>query len=692
MSRSTTTLAFLCLVLSTAFPALAPAATVNATLGVDPNGLAGADSQGRVLMFAPNPLQRGSSVSHFDRSATPNLLMEPSASANLPFGRVDLTLPLFQDIGWQTGSSNVALSIVDGPGLGFNDPQLGAQRTTAIQFAANTWSQILRSSIPIRVEVGFESLTCGDGSGVLAQASPQFAYDNFAGAPVANTWYPGALAESLSGQNLSLQDNANPNAADIRVTFNSAIDNSCLGSGSRYYYGLDGNLPANTISFVQVALHEIAHGLGFSSFANEATGSWFFNQPDIYSRFLLDNTSNLTWPQMSEAQRVASAINTSHLVWSGTRVTNQAPTVLRPGPALTIGSPASIAGRYQVGTANFGPTLQNPGISGEVVRAFDGSAEPTLACNPLINGPQINGRIALIDRGNCNFTDKVRNAQAAGARGVIVVNNVAGGTVQMGGSDSSITIPSVSVSRSDGMRIVAALEEADPAGNLQLTAATVQVAEGAGILTLGVERVGGTTGAVAVDYATANGTAVAGQDYVATSGTLQFAAGEAGPQTITVPLLDDGDSEDAETFRIELSNPTGEAGLGIPRIATATIADDEPCIQSDTVSCLENGRFRVSVRWRDFDDATGDGRPVVADVTDSTLLWFFEAENWEMLVKVINGCGFNQNFWVFAAATTNVEFTLRITDTDTGVIREYTNPLGTSAPALTDIEAFATCP
>jgi hypothetical protein len=76
---------------------------------------------------------------------------------------------------------------------------------------------------------------------------------------------------------------------------------------------------------------------------------------------------------------------------------------------------------------------------------------------------------------------------------------------------------------------------------------------------------------------------------------------------------------------------------------------------------------------------------------DSGLLWFFHPDNWEMLVKVLDGCALNEHFWVFAAATTTVEYTLRVTDTATGEVREYLNAAGTPASALTDTEAFAAC-
>ena len=62
-----------------------------------------------------------------------------------------------------------------------------------------------------------------------------------------------------------------------------------------------------------------------------------------------------------------------------------------------------------------------------------------------------------------------------------------------------------------------------------------------------------------------------------------------------------------------------------------------------------------------------------------------------MLVKVLDGCGINDRFWVYAAATTDVEYTLEVTDTWTGQTVIYANPLGVSAAAITDTDAFATC-
>jgi hypothetical protein len=112
------------------------------------------------------------------------------------------------------------------------------------------------------------------------------------------------------------------------------------------------------------------------------------------------------------------------------------------------------------------------------------------------------------------------------------------------------------------------------------------------------------------------------------------------------------------------------------------------------VLCLgEGGRFQVEVTWDDFEGGSGPGRRVGGPVRtdESGLFYFFDPDNWEILIKVLDGCGYNGHYWVFASATTNVGYTITVTDTAAGEDRVYTNPLGTSAAAITDVEAFATC-
>ncbi|MGB5583967.1 MAG: Calx-beta domain-containing protein, partial [Gammaproteobacteria bacterium] len=114
-----------------------------------------------------------------------------------------------------------------------------------------------------------------------------------------------------------------------------------------------------------------------------------------------------------------------------------------------------------------------------------------------------------------------------------------------------------------------------PAGSLQFSAPTYTVAENVATASITVTREGGSFGTVGVDYATGDGTAVAGSDYTAVIGNLSFADGVTS-QTFTIEIRDDTDYEGDETVNLSLSNPTGGAGLGSPATAVLTIAEDEP--------------------------------------------------------------------------------------------------------------------
>jgi 6-phosphogluconolactonase (cycloisomerase 2 family) len=106
--------------------------------------------------------------------------------------------------------------------------------------------------------------------------------------------------------------------------------------------------------------------------------------------------------------------------------------------------------------------------------------------------------------------------------------------------------------------------------------------------------------------------------------------------------------------------------------------------------CLNNNRFQVRANWQ---TAVQSGAGVPFKITSDTGdFWFFDAANVELLVKVINGCGLNGNYWVFAGGLTNQAVQLVVTDTLTQQERTYNNPLDTPFQPLQDTSAFATCP
>lgn len=116
------------------------------------------------------------------------------------------------------------------------------------------------------------------------------------------------------------------------------------------------------------------------------------------------------------------------------------------------------------------------------------------------------------------------------------------------------------------------------------------------------------------------------------------------------------------------------------------------CVPSETRLCLQGGRFEVEVAWTNFEGAGGPGRVGDARTRDSGLFTFFDEDNWELQVKVLDACALNGHFWVFAAGTTNVGWTLTVRDRVTSDVWTAENPLGRTSPAVTDVRAFMGCP
>jgi plastocyanin len=117
------------------------------------------------------------------------------------------------------------------------------------------------------------------------------------------------------------------------------------------------------------------------------------------------------------------------------------------------------------------------------------------------------------------------------------------------------------------------------------------------------------------------------------------------------------------------------------------------CTADANTLCLgAGGRFKVTVS---FASSTQSGNGTTVPLTanpSSGLFYFFAPSNIEMLVKVLDGCALNNAYWVFFAATTNVQFTLTVVDTMNGTMKVYSNPLNQAALPVQDTSAFATCP
>jgi dienelactone hydrolase len=137
--------------------------------------------------------------------------------------------------------------------------------------------------------------------------------------------------------------------------------------------------------------------------------------------------------------------------------------------------------------------------------------------------------------------------------------------------------------------------------------------------------------------------------------------------------------------------PNASMADGFLFLAGRSRPESGACVPEAQSLCLNRGRFRAEVEWNTA-GTSGRGVVVPGASADSGLFWFFQPDNWELMVKVIDGCALTGRYWVFAAATTNVGYVLTVTDMKTGLFTRYENPLGVSSPAITDTSALPVCP
>ena len=112
-----------------------------------------------------------------------------------------------------------------------------------------------------------------------------------------------------------------------------------------------------------------------------------------------------------------------------------------------------------------------------------------------------------------------------------------------------------------------------------------------------------------------------------------------------------------------------------------------PCQPTATAVCLQGGRFRVTLDWSAPDGTRAAARVSDARTPRAAIFYFFAPENWEVLVKVLNGCAVNGHYWVSIASGTDLGLDLAVRDTRTGAERRYGKAPG-EPDAFSDLSAF----
>jgi hypothetical protein len=147
-------------------------------------------------------------------------------------------------------------------------------------------------------------------------------------------------------------------------------------------------------------------------------------------------------------------------------------------------------------------------------------------------------------------------------------------------------------------------------------------------------------------------------------------------------------------YELQVLDFTRVTSIDMPEVVTKRfkVWDAARCVPSDEAHCLERGRFRVQARYTDFRGNDGVAKTLPATLDDTGLFWFFESNNVELTIKVLNACSVNGRYWVFVSSGSTVEYEITVTDTATGEQRTYDNALGAIPELIADTSAFATCP
>jgi Calx-beta domain len=471
---------------------------------------------------------------------------------------------------------------------------------TAFQFAVDQWASVISSPVPITVDASFTALD----PGILGSAGPSSVFRDFSGAPQPATWYPVALANARHGSDLD------PGNADISAQFSSSYSN--------FFFGTDG-ATGGKVDFASVVLHELGHGLGFLGIARtngDGTGSCCLGgYPLTYDRFTTSNgTDVLSFADGSTA--LGNALQGQVVRFAGAQAT-----AANGGTAPRLYAPASWQGgssyshldetTFPAGDPN---SLMTPAIGpGEVIHAPGpvtlgifadsgwaiGVSLPTLAIagSRVVEGNA--GRRYV--RVNVTLSDPVAWPVTAT---YATSDRTARASSDYVAKHGSISIPAGTTSTSVSISIVGdrtpepaeklAVGLSNPAGatlgqsranvvilNDDVTGdVTVSIGNasawegdsGAHTVRVSVTLSKAQARAVHVSWATGDGSATAGVDYIAASGRLTIPAWTT-YGTVDVVVQPDTAPESPESFPIRLSSPTHAALWRAS--GTVSLSDDD---------------------------------------------------------------------------------------------------------------------
>lgn len=433
--------------------------------------------------------------------------------------------------GGDTGAVGVSYSTSNGTAAA------GSDYTAAS--GSLSWANADTASKTFTVSIADDSVGEGDESFTVSLATPS----------------GGATLGSLSSATVTILDNENPAPGSIQLT------------APAYSVGESGLTVTITASRTDGSAGAV--GVSYSTSNGTATSGSDYTAA----------SGTLSWAHGDTANKTFTVGIADDTAVEGSENFNAS--IASPTGGATLGSPASAtvaiadndnppSGSIQLSAAAYSVGESGPTVTIAATRT-GGSFGPVGVSYSSSNGTAGLGDFANVsgmlswshgDTANKTFTVTIYNdTDIEGDENFTVsLSSPTGGATLGPPASATVTITD---------------NDHPPSGSIQLASATYSVAENGSTLTILVTRSGGTYGTVGVSYGTSNGTAAAGSDYTAISGTLSWAHGDGVAKAITIPILNDTTVESAETFIVALSAPTGDATLGSPSSATVTINDED---------------------------------------------------------------------------------------------------------------------
>jgi hypothetical protein len=387
----------------------------------------------------------------------------------------------------------------------------------------------------------------------------------------------GAAIASPSSATVTIAGSASPPVGSLQLSASTFTVAQNAGSVALKVTRLGGSSGAVSVAYATANGTAVA-GTNFTS----ATGTLNWASGDTAAKTITVTISNATPFTGNKTFSVALSAPTGGA------------TIASPGSAtVSISGDAVATGNLQLSASSYS-VAQTAGSLTVTVNRTGGSSGAIGVSYATANGTAVSGTDYTKETGTLQWVSGDASAKT-------ISIPISGATPFSGSKSFSVALSAATGGAAVGSPATATVSitgnAAAAVGSLQLSASSYAVAQSGGSLSVTVNRTGGSSGAVSVAYDTSDGTAVAGTDYTAQSGTLNWASGDAASKTISIPVSNTTPYSGSKSLTVAISSPAGGATLSTPNSATVTINGSQAAPAGSTTWVYYNGVFNWGGDW-----------------------------------------------------------------------------------------------